>query len=61
MQKKVITTALLSVFAAGAMAQGMAERPASGKDLSVQGAATRISGDQSAALKSLINPSARRT
>ena len=55
MQKKVITTALLSVFAAGAMAQGMAERPASGKDLSVQGAATRISGDQSAALKSLIN------
>ena len=37
------------------MAQGLMDRPASGSDLTQPGAATRIHGDQSAAIKALIS------
>ena len=55
MLNKWISIAVLSTFAAGAMAQDLMNRPASGADLTQPGAAARIHGDQSAALKALIN------
>ncbi|MCI6530591.1 MAG: alkaline phosphatase [Mesosutterella sp.] len=55
MLKTVISLGVLSALSSGVMAQGLMDRPASGSDLTQPGAATRIHGDQSAAIKALIS------
>lgn len=55
MQQKWIALALLSAFASASWAgQGIMDRTVAGQDLSQPGAATRVQGDTSAALKKLI-------